>query len=155
MLYEYEHTQPATLGRVLIAGLLVAIAGFAILRLAKGDPPQDAIVGFVAPAAVLSIILALFHSLTVCVSSNEIALAFGIGLIRKSFPVVEIESAAIVRNRWYHGWGIRMLRSGWLYNVSGYDAIEIQLKNGRRYRIGTDQPQELLAAVESVTAIAL
>ncbi len=33
-----------------------------------------------------------------------------------------------------------------------YDAVEIQLKNGRRYRIGTDEPAELLGAVESVIA---
>jgi hypothetical protein len=36
--------------------------------------------------------------------------------------------------------------------VSGFDAIEIQLKNERKYRIGTNQPKELLAAVESALA---
>jgi hypothetical protein len=36
--------------------------------------------------------------------------------------------------------------------VSGFDAIEIQLKNERKYRIGTDQPKKLLAAVESALA---
>jgi len=34
--------------------------------------------------------------------------------------------------------------------VSGFDAIEIQLKNERKYRIGTNQPKELLVTVELV-----
>jgi len=33
-----------------------------------------------------------------------------------------------------------------VYNVSGFDAVEIVLKNGRKDRIGTDAPQELAAA---------
>ena len=101
---------------------------------------------------ILLVSLALFHSLTVRVSRNDIVLCFGIGLIRKSFVIDDIQSATIVRNRWYIGWGIKKIRGGWLYNVSGFDAVEIQLKNDRRYRIGTDQPRELLAAIESVTA---
>tara|TARA_B100001013_G_scaffold334465_1_gene252165 strand:- start:893 stop:1297 length:405 start_codon:yes stop_codon:yes gene_type:complete len=101
---------------------------------------------------ILLVSLALFHSLTVRVSRNDIVLWFGIGLIRKSFVSDDIQSATIVHNRWYNGWGIKKIRGGWLYNVSGFDAVEIQLKNDRRYRIGTDQPRELLAAIESVTA---
>ena len=31
----------------------------------------------------------------------------------------------------------------WIYNVSGFDAIEIQTKDGKRHRIGTDEPKKL------------
>jgi hypothetical protein len=31
----------------------------------------------------------------------------------------------------------------WIYNVSGFDAVEIKLKNGKVYRIGTDEPKKL------------
>ena len=55
------------------------------------------------------------------------------------------------KNRWYNGWGIRLIPRGWIFNVSGFDAVEIQMKNGRRYRIGTDEPEALLAAIQSVT----
>jgi hypothetical protein len=34
----------------------------------------------------------------------------------------------------------------------GFDAIEIQLKNERKYRVGTNHPKELLAAVLSAMA---
>ena len=126
----------------------------AVVMLALGQ--KEAAVGLgvvtVMLAVINGIVFALFHSLTVRVSRSEIALSFGVGLIRKQFPNGDISSASIVQNRWYNGFGIRKIRGGWLYNVSGFDAIEIQLKNERKYRIGTNQPKELLAAVESALA---
>jgi len=44
---------------------------------------------------------------------------------------------------WLVGWGIRWTGSGWLFNVSGLDAVELSLKSGRRFRIGTDDPRGL------------
>ncbi len=64
--------------------------------------------------------------------------------------VIDLQKATIVRNRWYYGWGVRLTARGWLYNVSGFDAVEILLKNGRTYRIGTDKPAKLLLAIEIV-----
>ena len=126
----------------------------AVVMLALGQ--KEAAIGLgvvtVMLAVINGIVFALFHSLTVRVSRSEIALSFGVGLIRKQFPIGDISSASIVQNRWYNGFGIRKIRGGWLYNVSGFDAIEIQLKNERKYRIGTDQPEKLLAAVESALA---
>ena len=150
-LYDYEHTQPGTLFRVALGfWLLVFLAGV-VAVLVSGVGAEKAIVPIIL-AAIFAAAIALFHSLTVRVSHNEIRLSFGAGLIQKSFLIDDIEAAATARNRWYNGWGIKKIRGGWLYNVSGFDAVEIQLNSGRRYRIGTDQPRELLAAVESAMA---
>ena len=54
-----------------------------------------------------------------------------------------------MRNLWYYGWGIRYTPHGWLFNVSGLDAVELELKNGRTWRVGTDEPVELLAAIQA------
>jgi len=35
----------------------------------------------------------------------------------------------------------------WVINVSGFEAVELRLQNGRRYRVGTDDPAGLLAAI--------
>ena len=32
---------------------------------------------------------------------------------------------------------------GWLYNVSGWEAVEITLPSGKRFRLGTDEPRRL------------
>jgi hypothetical protein len=36
-------------------------------------------------------------------------------------------------------------------HVSGFDAVELELKNNRKFRIGTDDPQQLLTAVRRVS----
>jgi len=150
--HEYEHTQPGTLVRILIGVLAVGVGAPALGVLVEGRV-EDAII-LAAIFMVAAFLMALFHSLTVRVSRDEIAIAFGIGLIRKRLRTNEIQTAAAVRNRWYNGWGIKKIRRGWLFNVTGWDAVEIQLVNGRRYRIGTDEPELLLAAIESAAAIA-
>ena len=153
-MHHYENTQPGTFIRVMTGSWVFFFGVLAVVMLVLGQ--KEAAIGLgvvtVMAAVILGIVYALFHSLTVRVSRSDIALSFGVGLIRKQFPIGDISSASIVQNRWYNGFGIRKIRGGWLYNVSGFDAIEIQLKNERKYRIGTNQPKELLAAVESALA---
>ena len=104
------------------------------------------IIGFVL--IVLLVCMFLFHSLNVEITTEYVTVWFGPGLIRKSFQLREIHDAQIVRNPWYYGWGARWIPRGWLYNVSGFDAVELQLKGHRRFRIGTDEPEQLLAAIK-------
>lgn len=146
---RYEHTQPGTLMRAILGGMAFFFGSIAA-GLLIADPKNEAVIGLGIPAGVVLIVLFLFHSLTVRVASDFIRLSFGIGLIRKRFSVAEIESAEAVRTHWYNGWGIKKIWGGWLFNVSGFDAVEIRLKNGRVYRIGTDEPKRLLPAIESV-----
>ena len=120
--------------------------GIAVLLAASGSPNVIPTV----VALVLGICALLFHSLNVQVTAEWIVLRFGIGLIRKHFAVSHIEDVQQVQNRWYYGWGIRYTPHGWLFNVAGLDAVEIRLRNGRKYRIGTDEPQELCAAIRQV-----
>ena len=96
-------------------------------------------------ALILVVCALLFHSLNVTVSTEWIIIRFGVGLIRKRFAVSAIEDVHIVQNHWYYGWGIKYTPHGWLFNVSGFDAVEIWLEHGRKYRIGTDEPKQLHA----------
>ena len=89
----------------------------------------------------------LFGSLTIEVTDEELKHWFGPGFWKKSYQLQDIESATQVRNSWIFGWGIRITPHGWLYNVSGLDAIQIQLRSGRKFRIGTDDPLGVLDAI--------
>jgi hypothetical protein len=89
----------------------------------------------------------LFGSLTVAVDNEELRHWFGPGFWKKSYQLLDIESATVVRNSWFWGWGIRLTPHGWLYNVSGLDAVQLQLQSGRKLRIGTDDPQGLVEAI--------
>jgi len=94
--------------------------------------------------------LALFYSLTVEIDETELIIKFGFGVINKKFILKDIKSCHTVKNPWYYGWGIRLTPHGWLYNISGLSAIEIQVKNGKKYRIGTDEPEKLKHAITQI-----
>jgi hypothetical protein len=152
----YQHRQSARAIRVALGTAIVFVA--LILRTLGPDDP--ALLGVLAVFALLTLILFTFHSLTVTVTADTIRAAFGPGWIRKTVPVDEVLEARVVRNRWYHGWGIRYYGwfdrervRGWLFNVSGFDAVEVRLRNGRNYRIGTDDPVGLLAAVRRAVGL--
>ena len=107
-----------------------------------------------AVLALPALVLLLFHSLTVEVTDKTVHVYFGAGLASFDFALRDIESVAAVRNSWYYGWGIRITPHGWLYNVSGRDAVELRLRSGKRVRIGTDEPHRLVAAIEGARAAA-
>lgn len=143
---SYSHTQTGTLVRITMGGVIVgmlALAGY----LGMQDPV--AIWIFLSMAGVMVIVLFLFHSMTVEIAQGELRIRLGVGLIRKRVPLREITAAKIVRNKWWYGWGIRLTPHGWMFSVSGYDAVEVTLQNGRSYRIGTDEPRTLHRAIES------
>ena len=67
-----------------------------------------------------------------------------------SIPIVALETVAAarrVRNRWWHGLGIRKMPQGWMFSLRGLDAVELELSSGKVFRIGTDDPGNLLAAL--------
>jgi hypothetical protein len=100
---------------------------------------------------VLTLAMILFCSLTIEVTDTRLLVSFGPGVIRKRFPIEDIRGVQIVRNPWYYGWGIRLTPHGWLFNVSGRDAVEIDLRDNRKFRIGTDEPLQLSAAIEKAS----
>lgn len=81
--------------------------------------------------------------------NEQLSFYFGIGIIRRKFRYSNLLSIRKVRNKWYWGWGIRWFGRGWLYNVSGLDAVELIFKNGKVLRIGTNDPDALLRFVEA------
>jgi len=107
------------------------------------------------PALVLGPILLLvgwlFHSLTIEIAEGELRWRFGPGWIRKRVPLDLITSAEPVRTKVIEGWGIHLSRFGWLYNVAGFDAVAIRMKNGQHFALGTDESQALLAAIRSAS----
>ena len=104
-------------------------------------------IAFILGSCVVLVPLALFYFLTVEIKEGFLHVRFGIGLIRKKFKLLDIVAVNVITNKWYYGWGIRMLENGWLYNVSGLDAVEIKMNNGKIYRIGTDESEKLQAAI--------
>ena len=137
----YRHTQFGT--ALVVAFILSIIAVLGILSKYSWHPLST----FVFVMLVACIFL--FFSLSVEVNNEVVKCRFGIGPIKKVFDLAEIIDVKTVVNKWYYGWGIRLTPHGWLYNVSGLHAVEITLRSGKKYRIGTDEPDRLAEAIRN------
>ncbi len=134
----YRHTQ---IGYLTLIVLLVAALGIFAIGTLSPLPVSLSV------AVLLLISAALFSSLTVEISDDELRFHFGPGLWRKRFLLTEIAAADVTRSLWWEGWGIRITPRGMLYNVSGTAAVEVALRSGQHFRIGTDEPEALAQAV--------
>ncbi len=130
---SYRHTQRAKY--ILVA---LGVLGGSVVLIGAVKFPSLLIV-----MPILILTAYLFHSLTIEVAEGQLRWRFGPGLIRKSVALTEIASAKPVRTNTLEGWGIHYSRYGWLYNVSGFDAVAITLRNGKRFALGSDEPEKL------------
>ncbi|ASM53119.1 hypothetical protein PNIG_a0873 [Pseudoalteromonas nigrifaciens] len=139
----YQHKQYA----LFIFFVLVWIGGFVALawNLIGADGPLMVFAG------ILVLVGFLFHGLTVKVNDTHISWAFGPGVAGQSIALADIAEAKAVQNSYRHGIGIRITHDGWIYTVSGFSAIQLTLKDGTLYRVGTNDQQGLLTALEGKT----
>lgn len=141
---QYKHTQNGVLIKW-IMGVTIAICLFIAGSNGWVSPVSFSLYGVVL---VMLVLVWFFGSLTVEVTDEELVHYFGPKFWKKTYFSHDIESVEIVRNSWIYGWGIRLTPHGWLYNVSGLDAVQIQLRSGRTFRIGTDDPAGLVSALQ-------
>ncbi|MFH0777932.1 MAG: hypothetical protein V2A71_04790 [Candidatus Eisenbacteria bacterium] len=139
--YLYSHRQ---FGWVIIIAVGASVVGVALVLFLVGETPPPVAYGVLV---VLLAALVNFSSLTVALDQERLLIFFGPGLVRKSFPLKDMVSCNTVTNPWAYGWGIHNTPDGWLYNVSGRQAVEIATKSGRKFRVGTDRPDELVASL--------
>ena len=99
---------------------------------------------------VLLVIVGLIAArLTVVVDARSVSTWFGWGWPRRTIALADIVSAERVSNSWWYGWGVRWVPGGWMFNNAGNGAVELRLESGSVFRIGTDEPDALLAAIEA------
>jgi hypothetical protein len=130
----YKHRQ---IGWLMVAIFLPVVLGLGIWLVFYPLLPAA------ITAIILLIVLYLFSSLTIEADNQRLSFYFSLGLFGKKIRYSDIQSIQKVRNPWYLGWGIHWFGKGWLYNVSGFDAIELVLRSGNAIRIGTDEPDKL------------
>jgi hypothetical protein len=135
----YRHTQRGTL--ITLVCLVLAALDAAIAWRTGQWPPVVVLIILIAVAV-------LFSSLTVEVDGTELRWHFGPGFWTYRLALDDIKTVTVVRNRWWNGFGIRMRPGFQLYNVSGLDAVELQLKSSEIRRIGSDDPQGLADALK-------
>jgi len=137
---NYQHTQT---GFLILWTLLFVVLLFIGLLVFIGIYESIFIMLFII------FLIISFVSLTVTIDEKDLRIQFGYGIYKKRFDLQDITSARTVKNKWYYGWGIHIWFWPYMliFNVSGFDAVEIKLKSGKKIRIGTDEPEKLEQAI--------
>jgi hypothetical protein len=141
---EYRHTQYGVLMFVvfLITGVLITVVALAIMA-------EGRMLASIVMICVYLFGLGMFYSFTVEISEGILKFWFGIGIIRKTYALSEVQSTKEVDNPWYYFWGVKSIPGGWLYAIAPGTAVEIVLKNGRIVHLGTNQPRKLKQAIDT------
>jgi hypothetical protein len=145
---RYQHTQS---NRYVVSVFVVVALAFAVALLGSEVSVLGAL-GLGAFLVIVGLVLANFSQLTVTVDDDGVELHFGWGWPRKHIELADIAVVDTVRNKWWYGFGIRLTPHGWLYNVWGLDAVQLDYHSGTRLRIGTDEPELLVAALRGALA---
>jgi hypothetical protein len=141
---EYRHTQ---WGFIAVPTFLMFAV--IVLPLTAADDETSTLYA-IAMAAFMVVLLAvvlLFSRLEVTVHGGLIVAAFGFGRPHREVKLADVTAVCQVRNTWMQGWGVRKITDGWMYNVWGLDAVEIELSSGKVFRIGTNDPENLLTVI--------
>jgi hypothetical protein len=146
----YRHRQ---FGWLIAAAMAVALVLATALVRSLGAPTIAA-AGWAIPALYALIVagFALTGWLVVRVDADAVRVRFGVGLVRRRIDVADIVGCERVRTRLRWGWGLHWTPSGWLYNVSGRDAVRIELRGERAVMVGSDDAGGLLDAIEAARA---
>ena len=144
MAYETRQAGGVTLWTVGAAAVIVAAVSWAT---------TGSLFNIISLMAVPILALTgyLFSSLTVRVDERHLRWHFGPGFWKKSIDRREIVAVAPAQFKWWHGYGIRITPRGWLYRVSGYNAVGVTLASGKTIFIGTDTADDLAAALQPLS----
>jgi hypothetical protein len=150
-LTSYRHTQT---GYPVLAGLGLGLYAQTRTLLRDARARKKRLWTHVPGMLAFVALMLAFSRLSVTVEGTRLSVGFGAGLARRRIDVRTIEKASLVKTSWLAGWGIRLTPSGWLYNAWGRDAVQLRFSTGKRFTIGTDEPEALLIAIEAARALA-
>lgn len=141
----YSHTQP---GYFILALMIPAIIFLIAVYIGGTFGEAEKVI------VQLTIVLMcgatiIFSSLTVKVNEKEIVWYFGPGIWKYRIKLSEVKNVNKGRSHPLEGVGIRWNPwKGMLYNVSGLWNVQILRKDGKLTRIGTDEPDKLVKAIQ-------
>ena len=131
--------------------LWVVLPGTALLTwwlagAVQAEPRAQLAVAAVAASELL--VLAGLGRFVVQVDGHTLRWHFGyLGWPHWQLPLADIRAVEVARSSWVEGWGIRRTKEGMLYNARGSGAVRLTLKDGRRLRLGSDEPDRLAAVI--------
>jgi len=141
---KYRHTQYGAwmFAMFLMTGIVIAVVALTIIT-------EGRMLSAVLMICVYLFGVGMFYSFTVEISEEKIKFWFGIGIVRKTYALNEVQTIKEVENPWYYFWGVKSIPGGWFYAIAPGTAVEIELKNGKIVQLGTNQPKKLKQAIDT------
>ena len=155
MKIEFKESQKFTqwwLWLILTSILLFFVYGLykqLYLGQAFGDNPMsDTGLIFSSVAVTVLFLMFFFIKLKTTVNSEGIQMSF-LPFKRKKVVWSEVENIRVLNYGFVGGWGVRLwTKYGTVYNIKGKKGLFIELKNGKKFLIGTQKEEELAKVVE-------
>ena len=150
---DYSHTQVGWWGLAILGTAAVITIGIVGSVVPRRDAPLGVMV-VVMVGVVLVVAMLLLSSLNVRIADGSLRWRFGAGLFDGRVALAEIARVSPARLPLWVGLGIHWWPGrGWVYNVSGRDAVEVVRRDGKATYIGTDEPETLARAIEESIAL--
>ncbi|GAH10478.1 unnamed protein product [marine sediment metagenome] len=136
---QYDHTQKAPIHLILVG------IGTAMFIGAWLTPEQIAQIILLCVGALVFVLAMCFRQLTVSDEGDRLRICFGpLPLFQRRILYADIESVQRSRSTILDGWGIHLsLSGGVVWNLWGFDCVDVYRKKGSKLRIGTDDPEGL------------
>ena len=135
---KYQETQNALW--ITIPMLVIIIFLILSYLFQWGDSPIPLSATITTSLIIVGIIL-LFFKLTLTIDDVNIKVSFGIGLIKKSIALkdINLQTTEELKTPWNFGIGMRVTKYGLLYNTKPGVAIRLNYKNSEKaFLVGTD-----------------
>ena len=132
----YKNIQYGKLITGIIAIVAISLLTLFLLQIGKNPIPWP----FLVAILLLFLLIGLtFYKLTITIDNEKIEAKFGIGLLKRSLKIKEINYDSIenINTSVLYGIGIRLTPHGWLYNVNTGNAIKIKSKS-KTFFVGTE-----------------
>lgn len=140
MIVHYRKTQ--------VSAVIIGVAGAGIIILGNIMWAYGCSWALWLPIILLTAVMVLFSTLTVEVGEDAVTAHFGLGFPKRRIPLRAIEYVRPMEMPWYLGWGVRWVPRGWMFRGSGTAVVGIALENGRRFCIGSPEPEALAKAID-------
>jgi len=147
---------------LIIVGVLFSVffGVLTVLQVAQGKPvgnhaaPDWLLIAFFA-GSVLSIGFFNKQKLILEITEKDISVSYRILTSDTKIAVDNIRSIQVRKYnglKEFMGWGVRYNDSESCFTVSGNDALEIELKSGTKFLIGTQKPEEISAVIATLSS---
>jgi hypothetical protein len=146
---RYTHRQ--TSAKALVLPPIAAAVSIPVLLSLNGGTRAPLLVPIailVAVVALVTVIVAVFSTMITEVTDSEVVVGFRFGAMQRRVPFADIVRAERANIAWWHGTGVKYGLNTTSYLVRPGPAVALILKSGRTLRIGTDDPDGLMAALK-------